>query len=109
MRFLLDEMFPAAAGLILREEFGHEAVHVAELGLSGAPDGEVAGAARGDGRALVTENIADFSLEPDLLLVCVLKRNLPSGGGQAHAVAVLLNGWAQANPRPYLGQHWPEA
>jgi hypothetical protein len=104
---LLDEMFPATAAMHLRDELGHDAAHVADCGLSGAADPEVAAAARAQQRVLVTENVVDFASETDVILVCVLKRNLPAGGGQAHALAELLDRWAEANPRPYLGQHWP--
>jgi hypothetical protein len=107
VKFLLDEMFPAEAARHLRDEFGHDALHLSEAGLAGAADTEVANAARVEERTLVTENVADFAEEPDLVLVCVLKRNLPSGGGQAPALAELLHEWAADNPRPYLGQHWP--
>jgi len=107
VRFLLDEMFPAAAVGHLRDEFHHDAVHVAEVGLRGAADGDVAAVARTEQRALVTENVADFAGEHDLVLVCVLKRKLPAGGGQAPALAQVLQRWATANPRPYIGQHWP--
>lgn len=107
MRFLLDEMFPSGAAQHLRDEFGHDAVHVNEVGLAGIADSEVVAAARAEQRTVVTENVADFTEEQDLVLVCVLKRNLPSGGGQAHSLAVLLDRWATENPRPYLGQHWP--
>ncbi|MGQ0849534.1 MAG: DUF5615 family PIN-like protein [Actinomycetota bacterium] len=107
MRFLLDEMFPGRAAQLLRDEFGHDAVHVTEVGLAGAADPEVATAARAEHRAFVTENLADFSGESDLVLVCVLKRNLPSGSGQARALSVLLHRWATENPHPYVGQHWP--
>lgn len=100
-------MFPIEAAPHLRDEFGHDAVHVSEVGLGGAADTEVAGAARAEEHAVVTENAADFALEPELVLVYVLKRSLPSGGGQAHALAALLDHWATDNPRPYLGQHWP--
>lgn len=56
---------------------------------------------------MVTENVADYTGEQDLVIVCVLKRNLPSGGAQANALATLLDRWGKNNPRPYLGQHWP--
>lgn len=56
---------------------------------------------------MVTENVADHAFEPDLVLVCVLKRNLPAGGAQANALAKLLDAWSRANPTPYVGQHWP--
>lgn len=107
MRFLLDEMFPAEAAQKLRDDFGHDAVHVSEVGLAGVADAEVGNAARAEKRAVVTENVADYAEEPDLVLVCILKRNLPYGGAQAHALAALLDGWATDNPRPYIGQHWP--
>jgi hypothetical protein len=105
--FLIDEMFPAAAARLLRDDYGHDAVHVGDLGLQGASDREVAAAARADGRAVVTENVVDFVGERDLVLVFVLKRNLPAGGRQAPALAKALHRWAEANPKPYLGPHWP--
>lgn len=107
MKLLLDEMFPLSTAQLLRNDFGRDAVHVSELGLAGAPDHLVALVARAEGRAVVTENVADFAAEQDLVQVCVLKRNLPSGRGQAHALAVLLDNWAARNPQPYAGQHWP--
>ena len=107
MKLLLDEMFPQAAVALLRDEFDHDALHVGEVGLHGAGDVVVATFARGEHRAVVTESISDFAPEPDLVLVCVLKRNLPSGGAQARALARLLDRWAADNPDPYVGQHWP--
>ncbi len=107
MRFLLDEMLPIDAAKILRERFGHTATHVGELGLGAAPDEAIARTARTEQRCVVTENIVDFAAEDDLVLVCVLKRNLPVGGAQAAALAALLDRWATANRRPYVGQHWP--
>ena len=107
--FLIDEMFPAAVALLLRETYGHDAVHVAEIGLRAAEDAQVAAAARAKGRAVVTENVADFAAERDVILVFVLKKNLPAGGGQAAALAKSLDHWAQAHPEPYLGPHWPSA
>jgi hypothetical protein len=56
---------------------------------------------------VVTENVADFAVESDVVMVCILKRNLPTGGAQAHALAAVLDRWATDNPRPYIGQHWP--
>ena len=107
--FLVDEMFPSAAAVLLREKYGHDAVHVCEAGLQSAEDAQVAAAARAEGRAVVTENVADFAAERDVVLVFVLKRNLPAGGGQAAALAVVLDRWAHAHPDPYLGSHWPRA
>jgi hypothetical protein len=105
--FLIDEMFPAAAAGLLRDKYGHDAVHVSEIGLRGAPDAQVAAAARAQGRAVVTENVADFSPERDAVLLFVLKKNLPAGGGQATALPAVLDRWAHENPDPYLGPHWP--
>ena len=105
--FLADEMFPIAAAALLRDTYGHDALHVAEAGLRAAEDSQVAAIARGEGRAVVTENVADFAAERDVVLVFVLKKNLPSGGGQAAALAKVLDRRAQEHPDPYLGHHWP--
>ena len=105
--FLVDEMFPAAAAELLRNTYGHDAVHVAEVGLQATDDAHVAALARAEGRAMVTENVADFAAERDVVLLFVLKRNLPAGGGQAAALAKILDRWAQGTPQPYLGPHWP--
>ena len=105
--FLIDEVFPLAAAAPLRDTYGHDAVHVAQAGLRAAEDAQVAAVARGEGRAVVTENVADFSAERDVVLVFVLKKNLPAGGGQAAALAKVLDRWAQQHPDPYLGPHWP--
>jgi hypothetical protein len=107
VRVLLDEMFPTAAARHLREDLGRDAVHVGELGLRGADDATIAAVARREDRAVVAENVADFADEDDLVLVCVLKRNLPAGGAQARALAELIDRWLADNPRPYVGQHWP--
>ena len=107
MRLLLDEMLPSDAARQLRQEFGHDAVHVDDLGQRGADDQQVAEVARAEGRAVVTENVADYAAERELVLVCVLKRNLPAGGAQAIALAKVLDRWIRDNPRPYVGQHWP--
>ncbi len=105
--FLIDEMFPPAAAALLREKYGHDAVHVSEVGLQAADDSVVAATGRAEGRAVVTENVADDVTERDLVLVFVLKKNLPPGGGQAAALAKALDRWAHDQPDPYLGPHWP--
>lgn len=105
--FLIDEMFPSAAAVLLREKYGHDAAHVFEAGLQSAEDAQVAAVARAEGRAVVTENVADFAAERDVVLVFVLKRNRPAGGGQAAALAAALDRWAHEHPDPYLGPHWP--
>jgi hypothetical protein len=105
--FLIDEMFAAATAEILRDTDGQDAVHVREVGLSAADDAQVTATARAEGRAVVTENPADFAAERDVALVFALKTNLPAGGGQAAALARILDRWAQEFPDPYLGHHWP--
>ena len=105
--FLIDEMFSAAAAELLRTRHGRDAVHVTEAGLRAADDTRVAAAARAEGRAVVTENVADFAAERDLVLVFVLKKHLPAGGGQAAALARILDRWDRDHPDPYLGHHWP--
>lgn len=104
---LIDEMYPVVAARLLRERHGCDAVHVAEIGMRATDDAEIAQRARADGRALVTENVADFAREPDVVLVIVLKRNLPSGGALGPALAEVLHRWAQTNSEPYIGHHWP--
>jgi hypothetical protein len=105
--FLIDEMFPEAAAQLLRDTYGQDAVHAAEAGLRAADDAQVAAMARAEGRAVVTENVADFAAERDVVLVFVLKRNLAAGGGQAAALARILDRWAHDFLDPYLGHHWP--
>jgi hypothetical protein len=105
--FLIDEMFPAAAAEILRTKYGYDAVQVGDVGLRAADDAQVATAARAEGRAVVTENVVDFAAERDLVLVFVLKKNLPAGRAQAAALGRILDRWARDHPDPYLGHHCP--
>lgn len=105
--FLIDEMFPPGASVLLRDKYSQDAVHVCQVGLVGAPGSDVAALARSEARAVVTENVADFAGERDVVLVFVLKKNLPAGGAQAPALAKILNQWSRANPEPYIGPHWP--
>lgn len=80
---------------------------MSEVGLTATADDVVAEAARSGCRALVTENVADFADEADLVLVFVRGRSRPSGGAMAEALALLLDRWSSANPDPYIGAHWP--
>lgn len=105
--FLIDEMFPLATSVLLRNDYRHDAVHVGEVGLLATEDAQVAATARAQGRAVVTENVADYSAERDVVLIFVLKKNLPAGGALAPALAKILDRWARANPDPYIGAHWP--
>jgi hypothetical protein len=106
--FLVDEMFPPDTAYLLREKYGHDAVHVFDVGLQGADDADVAEVARAEGRAVVTENVGDFAAEHGLVLVFLLKTKLPTRSAQALALAAALDRWAQENPKPYLGPHWPQ-
>ena len=81
--FLNDEMLPPATARLLRDEHGHDAVHVGEVGLAATEDVVVAQLAREQGRVLVTENVADFAHETDVVLIFVLKRTLPAGAAMA--------------------------
>lgn len=105
MRFLIDELFPAAVCARLAER-GHDAVHVRDRGLDASPDREVSALAARENRALVTENVKDFAGETDVVVVCVLKSRLPPKGLADH-LAALLDKWATANPHPFTGLQWP--
>lgn len=67
----------------------------------------VTDAARSAQRGVVTDSVADFAAERDVVLVSVSKRHLPAGGAQAAALARMLHRWLLDNPNPYLGAHWP--
>jgi len=107
--FVIDEMFPPAVAALLREKYGHDAVHVCEIGLQAADDADIAAAGRAEGRAVVTQNVVDYAGERDVVLVFILKKNLTPGGGQAAALAEALDRWVHDQPEPYLGPHWPAA
>jgi hypothetical protein len=59
LKLLLDEMYSPGLAKALRAA-DVDACTVAELGLAGSSDPEVFAAAIADGRALLTENVADF-------------------------------------------------
>jgi predicted nuclease of predicted toxin-antitoxin system len=60
VRLLLDEMWPPEAARQLRRR-GHDVMAVAERPeLRGKPDEVVFSAAQAEGRAVVTENVADY-------------------------------------------------
>ncbi len=60
MKLLLDEMYPADLAEALRN-VGIDACTVVELGLGGGSDPDVFAAAIEQGRAVLTENVADFT------------------------------------------------
>ena len=105
MRFLVDEMFPPHTCHRLAER-GHDAVHGRDRGVDARPDPEVAAVAAAERRVLVTENVKDFAHVEGVVIVCVLKARLRSHQMDQH-LAALLDAWAKANPKPYVGLHWP--
>ena len=115
MRWLVDEMLPHAVAEVLRGK-GHDAVAVFELGRQGAPDEDVFDLAVQEQRVVVTENFADFAAlveqrqandEPCVPVVFVRKSSFPSGGALPAHLADHLDTWAQDNPDPFRGLHWP--
>jgi hypothetical protein len=60
LKLLLDEMYSARLAEVLRAA-GVDVRTVVDLGLAGSSDPEVFAAAIVDGRALLTENVADFA------------------------------------------------
>jgi hypothetical protein len=59
VKLLLDEHFSPRIAEILRAK-GHDVSAVAQSGLVGLSDRQLASVARDDGRVLVTENVGDF-------------------------------------------------
>lgn len=115
MRWLLDEMLPRAAAELLNRD-GHDAVSVEDIGLRGAPDLDVFDRAVAEGRLVVTENFADYSLllsrrlsndQPRVPVVFVHRLDFPKGGALAVHLAERLHAWGTANTKPYVGPHWP--
>jgi hypothetical protein len=106
LRFLIDEMFPAATCPRLAA-LGHDSVHVRDRGVDARPDREVAAVAAREERVLVTENVKDFATEHDLVIICVLESRLPAGG-MSERLAELLDAFATSHPDPYVGLHWPK-
>jgi predicted nuclease of predicted toxin-antitoxin system len=93
MRFLVDEnLSPRVCDHLNRA--GHEAVHVRDEGLRGAPDSQVLARAAADGRILLTADRGDFgrelahtqALEPSVILL----RQLPDIVRADEIAALLL-------------------
>lgn len=105
--FLIDAMFPVRTAVLLRDDHRHDATHVAEMDMDAADDADIAVAAKATGRILVTENVKDFAAVRGLVILCVLKRNLPTGGALPSALAKTIDHWARSNPTPYPGMYWP--
>lgn len=105
---------PATASELSR--LGHDALAVADAGLSGAADDAVYASALAQNRMVVTENASDYAAmvaqrlaqdQPCVPVVLVRKADHPRGGALAHHLANRLHEWANRNPDPYPGPHWP--
>lgn len=115
MKWLVDEMFPHAVAEELRDK-GHDTVAVFELDLQGAPDEDLFDLAVQQRRVVVTENFADFAAlveqrqtddEPCAPVLFARKSSFPARGALPAHLAEHLDEWAQDNPDPYHGLHWP--
>lgn len=81
MKLLLDEMYPGALAEALRA-VDIQACTAVELRLAGSPDPEILAAAIEQDRALLTENVADFTrISAEHLLA----------GGHHHGVLIALS------------------
>ncbi len=115
MNWLIDEMYPPSTAAELGR-LGHDAVGVAGSALVGSSDDELYELAAAEGRVVVTENCSDFSslLTRDVehgsspcVVAFVRKAALPAGSALGPALARRLDAWADANPSPPPGAHWP--
>lgn len=115
MKWLLDEMYPPSAAAEL-QRLGHDARSVAGSTLAGSDDEHLYEPAAVDGRIVVTENVADYAslvtrgLErsaPRGAVAFLRKSDLPSGSALGPALARRFAAWADANPSPSPGLHWP--
>lgn len=114
MNFLIDEMYGERVAELLRGH-GHDADHVREIGLGGAPDADVLARAAAEGRTLVTENAIDFLPLLDqrqgagtpMTPVLIALTNGRGVAGTLHArLAEAIHLWATKNPEPYAHAHW---
>jgi hypothetical protein len=85
-----------------RRQAVQKAFQVAQQYVDAAQTGQVAA-----GLAEAYRRADEQVLSKIRLLVFVLKKNLPAGGGQAVALARILDRWDRDHPDPYLGHHWP--
>lgn len=96
--FLVDEMFPPTAPALLREKYGLPRSTSARRA-SLVPKMLSSPRLRAEGRAVVTQNVADFAVERDVVLFFILKKNLPAGGAQTAALAAVLDRWGARAPK----------
>jgi predicted nuclease of predicted toxin-antitoxin system len=116
VRWLIDEMLPPATAAAL-EALGHDARSTHAMNLTETADETIFDVAVAELRVIVTENFSDFAglVEqrhahelPCVPVVFVRKRDLPRRGALAGHLARHLHRWAEANPDPYPGVHWPQ-
>jgi hypothetical protein len=114
VRWLLDEMLPPETCGHLNA-LGHDAVSVYHVGLTNVRDGQILDVGVRERRIVVTENHRDFAVllhgrlsrgEPCVPVAFVRRDALPRRGALPVHLARLLDGWAKANPDPYVSPHW---
>lgn len=92
MRFLIDECLNLRAATLLNEA-GHDAVHVAAIGLAGHPDVEVMALARTETRVLVSAD-TDFGEllvnSGDIMPSVILLRRNHDAANQAAVILTAL-------------------
>jgi hypothetical protein len=113
-RLLIDEMFPRQAAEALRQ-LGHDAVSAHDVCPS-APDAAMWELAVAQGRAIVTENMADFRPlltaavregTPAVPVLGALHRRLPRGGALASALARRIHEFLAQRDELPVTEWWP--
>jgi predicted nuclease of predicted toxin-antitoxin system len=108
-------MLPPQAAVLLRD-LGHDAASVLDHGLAATADEIIYDLAVRQRRIMVTENFADYAIilrERQVLgreclpVVFVRRVDLPRRGALAGHLVARLVAWADANPEPAVGLHWP--
>jgi len=94
VRLLLDEMYPRVIASELHAR-GHDVVSVHDWPGRGASDEDVLAYARGQGRAVVTENVRDFRAVGEML----------NAAGESHAGLVFTTPkrWPRSNAGALIG------
>ncbi len=116
MKLLLDEHFAPAIAAQLRER-GHDVVAVPEVqGLRGATDDVVLELAAAEGRAVVTENVADFAAldatwrtgeRAHAGIVFTSNRRFPRGRGDTIGrLLIALDELIARHPEGTTATHW---
>jgi predicted nuclease of predicted toxin-antitoxin system len=89
LKLLLDEMYASFIAEELRAR-GHDVTSVHEAPGRGTPDEDLFEFARGEGRAIVTENVSDF--RP------LAEAQLAAGGNHAGVVFTTEKRWSRRDP-----------